>query len=264
VVISHRRRVSAVYDDDRIAGNWTDLLDRIDSGSLRSWAMREPALSGFGTAAQLSAGLERGCELDSADRVLVALLRLAHQKGGRDDDALLLLLHLMSGWVYRLAAQMADLSEESMGLVVAELTLQIRDGRVVARRRAYAENLKWETRRAVLADLRPAVRNHPEWQAVPVDPHSPAWGRLLRPDPGEAQELDLLELVAWAANRGVIRGSDLELLILTLEESRRGKSARDAELARRLHVTERTVRRWRARATLQLRAARPLFLEQAA
>jgi hypothetical protein len=264
VVISHRRRVTAVYDDDRIAGNWTELLERIDIGSLRSWANREPALSDFGSAAQLASSLERGCDLDSADRVLGALLRLAHQRGRRDDDALLLLLHVMSGWVHRLAAQLADLSKDSMGMVVAELTLQIRGGRVVARRRAYAENLKWETRRAVLADLRPSVRNHPEWQAVPIDPHSPAWGRLLQSDPADADEPDLGGLVAWAANRGVIGGPDLQLMILTLEESRRGRSAKDADLARRLHVTERTVRRRRARAMLRLRAACPQFLEQAA
>jgi hypothetical protein len=92
---------------------------------------------------------------DRTDAILAALVRLAAVDGGRDDDALLLTLHLLSGMVWATVAELRDLSPDIVAVVVGELACQIRRYPWRRRPRAVAANLRAETRRAVLAEFRP-------------------------------------------------------------------------------------------------------------
>src|SRR3954469_23126289 len=100
-----------MFYDPTIVGSWPALAARLDDNAvLARWAKAEPALAGFTTVAELLAVWSEDCGSVCTDVVLAALVRLAAVDGGRDDDALLLTLHLLSGLVWTMAAQLSDLT----------------------------------------------------------------------------------------------------------------------------------------------------------
>jgi len=116
-----------VFNDPAIAGNWATLADRIDrTGRLNVWATHAPALTGLRTVDDLPAMVAETVPPARADRVIGALVRLAAADGADDPDAVLVLLHLLSGGVHTLAAKLGHLSDTIVTLVVGELTCQIR------------------------------------------------------------------------------------------------------------------------------------------
>src|SRR3954452_2272940 len=152
-----------MFYDPTIVGSWPALAARLDDGAvLARWAEAEPDLAGLTTVADLLAVWSEAGGGDRTNVVLAALVRLAAVDGGRDDDALLLTLHLLSGLVWTMAAQLSDLSPDIVTVVVGELACQIRRYPWRRRPRAVAANLRAETRRAVLAELRPRSRRHPD------------------------------------------------------------------------------------------------------
>ena len=124
---------------------------------------------------ELASLVSVGTDPARADAVIGALVRLAAADGGRDDDALLVLLHLLSDMVLALAARLADLTPDVLGVIVSELACQIRAYPWRRRSRAWAANLRAETRRAVLAEFRPWARRHPECAEQPWNPLSADW-----------------------------------------------------------------------------------------
>ena len=112
-----------------------------------------------------------------ADEVIGALVRLAAADGADDPDALLVLLHLLSGGVHALAAKLAHLSDNILTVVVGELTCQDPPLPLARRTRAHAKNLLLDTKQALLrGELRAGLPDQPG--VVLVDPHDPGFRRL--------------------------------------------------------------------------------------
>ena len=65
-----------MFYDDRFAGNWPDLVARLDAaGTVRRWAAADPALTGLTGIEHITAVTAKGADPDRADAVLGALVR---------------------------------------------------------------------------------------------------------------------------------------------------------------------------------------------
>jgi hypothetical protein len=116
-----------MFQDANIVGSWPALAARLDGDAVLSrWAESEPELAGLNTVAELLAVWSQHGADDRINTVLAALTRVAGVEGGRDDDALLLTLHLLSGLVWTMAAEFRDLSPDIVAVVVGELACQVR------------------------------------------------------------------------------------------------------------------------------------------
>jgi hypothetical protein len=248
-----------MFRNATFAGDWTVLVDRLDRDStLARWGRSESALTCLDSVEDVRAVLRRGADRVRADAVVGALVRLAADAGARDDDALLLLLHLLSSGVLSVSRQLQDLTPNIVATVTNELACQIRAYPVKHRSRAWAANLLAETRRAVLSEFRPGVRPHrPGAGELLLAPFSPAWedtplGRVL-PGPGEDEDLDLVDLLRWAVRAGVdIDG--VALLIATERcRARNPWASQDANVAAQHGIALRTLYRRRERTLTALR-----------
>jgi hypothetical protein len=248
-----------MFRNATFAGDWTALVDRLDrDATLTRWGTSEPALAGLHDVENLGAVLRRGADRARADAVLGALVRLAADTGARDDDALLLLLHLLSSGVLSVSRQLGDLTPNIIATVTNELACQIRAYPVGRRSRAWAANLLAETRRAVLAEFRPGSRPHrAPIKEVLLAPRSPAWedtplGRGA-PGPGEGEDLDVVDLLRCAVRAGVdIDG--VALLIATERcRARHPWGSVDARVAAQHGVALRTLYRSRERTLTAIR-----------
>ena len=244
-----------MFYDDTIAGSWTALAARLDACSTATrWAAIEPTLVGLGDLDKIAAAAGQGANPTHSDAVLGALVRLA----ATDDDALLVALHCLSGVVNTLARDLEDLHHDIVAMVVGELTCQIRTYLRHGRTRAFAENLRKETRRALLAELRPGVRHHPEWGERLTDHDHLA--RLTDAHPGARDEdLDLVDLLLWSVRAGV--DADGIRLLWATEQARseagvwqRAAQSVDRRVASEHGLCERTLYRRRERTLTALRS----------
>lgn len=249
-----------MFQDDSIAGSWQALVERIEStDALGRWAVDDDRLAGLHDVANdLLPLLVVGADAGRADGILGALVRQAAVDGGADDDALLLTLHLLSDWVCPMAVQLRDLAPGMVGVIVSELTCQIRSYRWRQRRRAVAAGLRWDTRRAVLAQFRPSTSRHRYRAERLLDPTSPQWqatplGRSVTA--AQDEDVDLADLLWWAARCGVDE-KDIALLVRT-EQARADAAlnAPDDLVAAEFGLPRRTFFRHRARALAAVRAA---------
>lgn len=244
-----------MFDDCTLVGDWSTLAARLgEGGGIRRWAGSEPELT---DVADLAALLNAWADPARTHQVAAGLIRLAAVDGGCDDDALLLLLHLLSGVVTRLTFLLADLSPDITEIVLSELTCQIRVYRWRIRTGGLVANLEKETRRAVLADLRPTDRCHPERvERLTCDGHLSDGNRLAFAATGtDAEDLDVADLLLWAVAAGVSE-EDLELLV----ESERARNHFQRAAAVSRGISERQVRRRRDRALFALRELVPAYL----
>ena len=242
-----------MFCDPKLVGCWPTLVARLDAHAVvRRWSATEPELAGVDDVeALLAAWAEPG----RTHRVGDALVRLAAVDGGYDDDALALLLHLVSGVVGRLVSQLGDLSADITGIVLSELTCQIRGYHWRTRRGGLLRNLELDTRRAVLADVWPNDRSRPEMvERLTFD------GDLDREDPGNREtagrddedDVDLIDLLVWAGACGV-EADDLALLVdYECGLGRRGPAMYDV-VARKYGISRRTLYRRRDRTLTALR-----------
>ncbi len=251
-----------MFKDDRIAGSWPRLTERIQSrGKLIEWAAAEPVFTDVHTLNDLLAATRRGADLARSDRILGALVRLAAADSGDDEDALLLLLHLLSDGAANLARYAPGNGYEAMSFVVAELALTIRSFPWRRRTRAFGANLLRDTQSRLMEEIAPRRQRRYTAQVVPVDPLG-AGGDVLGsvgPSGCDDAELDLEELFAWAARTGVANARDLAML-LELERLHRHGAGTRLRVAAEYGIHERTLRRRRARALDALRAAREDYL----
>ena len=248
-----------MFYDPTIVGSWPELAARLDCDSiLVRWSATEPTLAGLSSVHDLLAVWADGSGEQRRDVVLAALVRLAAVDGGRDDDALLLTLHLLSGLVRTMARQLADLNPDSLAVVVGELACQIRRYPWRRRPRAIAANLRAETRRAVLAELRPSSRYHPD--RVEVLTATGDITRIASVTAGEeGEDLDVVDLLQWAVRSGV-DPEDVALLIATeCNRDRRHRRA-DQKVAAAHGITTRTLYRRRNRTLTALRGMAPQYL----
>ena len=256
-----------MYQDASIAGSWNELVGRLDqSSALKRWALAEPALARLGSIEEFVGLTAAGAALERADAVLGALVRTASAYGGDDPDATLVLLHVLSAGVEILAADLADLTTDSVALVVGELTVRIRSfgtgPRGGRRERAFAANLLRDTRRAVLRELRPhCTPKRPDDVDVLVDPTNPTWvSEVLDSDlagPGDDDdEPELHDVLLWAERTGLAAPIDLAALIEGERSRDRTKSAAgQLRIAAALGIHQSTLRSRRNRALAALRAA---------
>ncbi|RBY95246.1 hypothetical protein DQ237_14275 [Blastococcus sp. TF02-8] len=248
-----------MFHDPTIVGSWPALAARLDDDAiLVRWAANETALIGLSSVHDLLAVWADDGADDRRDVVLAALVRLAAVDGGRDDDALLLTLHLLSGLVRTMARQLADLNLDILAVVVGELACQIRRYPWRRRPRAIAANLRAETRRAVLAELRPSSRYHPGRIEIPT-----ATGDITRIATASADEegedLDVVDLLQWAVRSGV-DAEDVALLIATECSRDRQHRCADQKVAAAHGITTRTLYRRRNRTLTALRGVAPQYL----
>ena len=251
-----------MFNDPAIAGSWPILVERLDrSGRPAEWATQAPALTGLRSVGDLPAMVAEDAPAARADEVIGALVSLAAADGADDPDALMVLLHLLSGGIHALAAKLAHLADNILPLVVGELTCRIRRYPWRRRNRAYAKNLLLDTKQALLrGELRAGLPGRPA--VVLVDPHDPAWRHL---DATEQQndDLDVVDMLLWAGGHGVAPLQDL-LMLLDLERRRGYGTATRHRVANDLGINERTVRRRRDRAIAALRQAAPTYLASVA
>src|SRR5690349_8463602 len=115
---------------DFLGEPWAALRARLSSGGrLERWAEREPALSGLADLDALAQVVHSRGDLDYTDEVFAALLRLATADNGDDQDAGLVVAHLMHNAARAIAVSLRDLSEDIDAVVASELWLQIRSYR---------------------------------------------------------------------------------------------------------------------------------------
>src|SRR4051812_30418732 len=247
-----------MFYDPTIVGSWPALAARLDHDAvLARWAEAEPDLAGVTTPAELLAVWSEDGEDDRTNVVLAALVRLAAVEGGHDDDALLLTLHLLSGLVWATVAQLRDLSPDIVAVVVGELACQIRRYPSRRRSRAVAANLRAETRRAVLAELRPRVRRHPDrGEFLTVDGDVT---RLASATATDQQDIDVVDLLQWAVQSGVDSADVALLVAIECARDLRERSA-DQRVAAAHGITTRTLYRRRHRALTALRTVAPQYL----
>ena len=253
-----------MFTDSDVAGSWPVLLDRLaTSRTWGRWVCAEPALARVQCPAGLVAALAPGAEHAGVDALLGALVRLAAADGGDDGDAVLLLLHLLSGGVARLAAKVAHRCEDSLQMVVGELACQIRTFPWQRRTRAYAANLLLDTKHALwVGELRPVGNGSRPDDAILLDAvqwwdlHEHAATAAHRRDDAEP---DLVDLLAWAASCGIASEADLTSLLMW-----EPRHSQDADCGSGVPtssvVSERTLRRHRRRTLLALQNCRNAYL----
>ena len=249
-----------MFRNATVVGSWPALTRRLDqTDTVGRWAEGAPELAGLATAEDL---LTAWSDPGRTDSVLYALVRLAAVDGGHDDDALLLTLHLLSGVVWKLVGQLRDLSPDIEAIVLGELTCQLRSYPWRRRTRAVIANLRADTRRAVLADLRPTDRYHPDRvEAVTVDGDVPLVAA--RQHPSRDEDLDVVDLLLWAVSRGVDADDVARLVATECARDRRHKRADDA-VADARGITTRTLYRRRERTLRALRELAPGYLSAVA
>jgi hypothetical protein len=248
-----------MFHDPTIVGSWPALAARLDDDAvLARWAETEPDLAGLTTVAELLAVCSEDGGSDRANVVLAALVRLAAADGDRDDDALLLTLHLLSGLVWTMAAQFKDLSADIVAVVVGELACQIRLYPWRRRPHAVAANLRAETRRAVLSELRPRCRRHPDrGEFLTLDGDVTQLASATAGD--QEVDVDVVDLLQWAVRSGV-DAADVALLIATECGRDLRKRSADQRVAAAHGITTRTLYRRRHRTLTALRNVAPQYL----
>jgi hypothetical protein len=150
---------------------WPALAERVEhTRALDRWAAAEAVLAGISSLDALAEIVHDGQNPARADALLGALVRVAAADGGDDEDAALVVAHLLDNGTRKLALQLRDLSRDIDGLLAGELWLQIRTFPWRRRCRAYAKSLLLDTRTAVLAELRPYRTRDGHTRVVLVDP----------------------------------------------------------------------------------------------
>ena len=232
-----------------------ELADRLDAAdTLTRWACAEPSLGCVSSVSELFRALQPDSEPSRWDTLLGALLRLAAADGGGDDNAVLVVLHVVDRGADRLCRRGFD-----PGLILGELTIQIRTFPWRTRTRAFAANLLLDTEHALCREVNPA-RMRTRRRAIPAldlfgDP-SPR--DEVNADPG-SDDLDLVDLLLWAERTGILAARDLSMLV-EYYYAREFTGAGHEHVAQVYGVNVRTSKR-RCTAALQaLRAAVPQYL----
>ena len=260
--------------------NWPALEERIErSGRWSSWVANEPALAGLNGLGEVVAIAQDSAERGRADALLAALVRLGAVDGGDDRDAAQAVALLLANGSARLAQQLRNLSKDIDAMVAGQLWLQIREFPWRRRRRAIAQNILMDARRAVLRDLGVDNRSRSRgFEVILVDTtavgaaHDGGSDTLVDHNPGSelGDELNFLALLDWATGKGVVTDQDaailLELAGLEVAGTVRGlnSAAEIRAVATRHGVNEKTVRRSRDRAVRSLMSVRDVYLRESA
>jgi hypothetical protein len=258
---------------------WPALAERVErSGRWPSWVAAEPVLASvIGLGEVVATAADRG-DPGRADVLLAALVRLGAVDGGNDQEAAHAVALLLANGATRLAGQLRNLSQDIDEMVAGQVWLQIREFPWRRRRRAIAQNILMDARRAVLADLGVDTASRRRGvvvilvDTIEVEAIDGGSGILLEHDRSSrsGDEFTLVAVLEWATGKGVVTHQDaailLELARLELTGSVRGLSsaAEISAVATRRGVNEKTVRRSRDRALRSLVGAREAYLRECA
>ena len=259
---------------------WPALAERVErSGRWPSWVAAEPVLAGVNGLEEVVAMVKDRADPGRADVLLAALVRLGAADGGNEQDAAHAVALLLANGAARLAGQLRNLSKDIDEMVAGQVWLQIREFPWRRRRRAIAQNILMDARRAVLRDLGVDTRSCSRGVVVilvdttavgaATDRGSRALADHDRPS-GLGDELTLGAVLRWATGKGVVTDQDaailLELAGLEVAGAVRGLSsaAEISAVATRRGVNEKTVRRSRDRALRCLVGAREAYLRECA
>jgi hypothetical protein len=240
-----------MFTDPRLVGSWPALVAHLDQRAVvPRWSTAMPELNGFTEVDQL---VRAWHDPQRTHEVASALVRLAAADGAGDDDALLVLLHLLSGVVWRLVRQLGNLSHDIPAIALSELACRIRSYPWRTRRGGVIANLLADTRAAVLAELRPSDRRHPDRVERLTADGDIATLIEQRQEVEEwpADDIDMVELLTAALASGVRR--DDIALVIDLELNRGYGRVADETVAAHHHICERTLYRRRARTLAELR-----------
>lgn len=254
---------------DFLGETWTDLCARIDADHLHRWAIAEPALGGFADLAELATDVHSCNDRGHIDDVFVALLRLAARDHGDDQDAAMVVAHLMHKGGRSVAISLSDLSPDIDAVVATELWMQIRSYRWRQRQHSHALGLKNDTRAAVLRELAPARDDDGRRRQVSLSPEVVTWLSDAHTAPVEAATTEpttrdvadeLLDVLSWAKGTGVLTDADVRLLLEFELATRPQRRAAAAEWG----LTDRHIRRRCSQVKQRLHDARLAYLEHAA
>jgi hypothetical protein len=263
---------------DSLGVPWLRLAERLDSaGSLAHWAMAEPALSGINCVDDLATVVHDRQAPARSDAVLGTLVRMAAADGGDDEDAALLVAHLLGNGATSLAVKLRDLSRDIDEVIAGALWIKIRTFPWRRRTRAFAKSLLLDTRAAVLAELCPyrgrAGANRVVLREPQLAESAPRGANtvisLVASDIGCNTVRELVDLLEWAQASGALGGQDVALLLDLVAAAHRTDDELDQVQRRGLNiaaevrlvaawwgVNEKTVRRRRDRALGALREVR--------
>jgi hypothetical protein len=242
------------------------------------WLSAEPALAAVSSLSELDA--LRGCATDGA---LGALVRLAARDGGDEELAGIAVVHQLEGGIRRMIRQFRNLDADIESLVVGALWEKIRTFPWQRRTSAYAANLIYDTRAAVVALLLPGPGRRGQDPVAFVDPQAGLLDLLVGStaldvddDPCDATD-QLAELLAWAVASKVVTAEDACLLVelVVADRGAAGPGSRQrargacsvaavSEVAQRRGVCAKTVFRRRDQALANLRATTGRYLSEAA
>lgn len=247
-------------------GVWSELVDRLDTVGCPAVWSQVPALSGLTTAQQLQDWTAPG-QPEKADAVLGALVRLAAAHGGDDDNAALVVLHLLQPGAAQVARKFRHLLADAESIVLGELAIQVRNFPFERRTRAHAANLLMDTQKAIWTELRPYRTDLPNWPVEKlVDPL--ATSRETGPgvtytDRSSSDDLDLVDMLLWARRTGAVNAVDVAVLV-ELEYARElADTSPQKHVAQARGWTVRTVQRRRDRALEALRGCADAYLAAA-
>src|SRR3954454_1389263 len=195
-----------MFDVTLLGESRAQLVARLDAAdTFTRWSELVPELASdpaISSVADVYAAMAPGAPAGRWDILLWSLLRLAAADGGNQDDAVLAVLHAVAGGASRLVNRGFD-----DGLVLGELTIQIRTYPWRTRRRAVAANLLRDTEHALCCETSPAwmrTRGHAQRVTeIPVDITPGITGarsELDSPAASDAEDLDLdlMDLLLWA------------------------------------------------------------------
>jgi hypothetical protein len=251
---------------EQLVGSWSSLASTLDErGVLSGWQHREPVLAEVESVSQLREAT--GKDRPNADALVDALVRLAAVAGDADQDAAMVIVHLLTPGAVRLTNRLAsslgrghrDLAAQIPELVIGELVVQIRSYRLDRRTERCAAKLLWRTLEAVDREL--AMMTRRELPAEPWVIEAQLAGKPSFIDSGA--DPDVQDLLAWAHHEGVITASDA-VLIRHFLHTRNDGAGGLLRTATALGICERTARRRRDAAIAALRSARTAYLRDAA
>jgi len=259
---------------------WPALEERVErSGRWSSWVAAETVLASANGLDELVAIVEDRGDPGRADALLAALVRLGAVDGGNDQDAAQAVALLLANGAARLARQLRNLSDNIEEMVAGQVWLQIREFPSRRRRRAIAQNILMDARRAVLRDLGvDTASRHRGIVVILVDTTAAGTvtdgraGAFVDHDPGArlGDDLTLLAVLEWATGKGVVTDHDatilLELASTEVAGTLRGlnSGAEIRAVAARHGINEKTVRRRRDRALRSLVSVREVYLRECA
>lgn len=248
-------------------------LDPAIVDSWNRWVEQRPALAAVPDPRQLRAWVAQ-VDPEVADAAVHALAWLASVEGGDDLDAAQALAWLLIPGASFVARQLQTLTPTIDHVVASELWIRVRT--FPLHRRKVIANLMADLRRRVLETCEaPATlrRTDPTWFATGASLESEAiQSRPVEHTPTALEEL--VDVLDWACAHRVIRAGDRQLLLWLVEATRdlgvrisdsHGLLATEAtaQIAARLGVCERTVRRRVRRSIAKLAAAAPAYTRAA-